>query len=102
MDVLVHHLSLKGVALLPIYSGSLEGLIELYKGRTELAGCHLLDQANGTYNLSHITCLMGSEEVTVINLVHRWQGFIVPKGNPRMITDWRQFFSGNHRIVNRQ
>jgi putative molybdopterin biosynthesis protein len=40
--------------------------------------------------------------VTVINLAHRWQGFIVPKGNPRMITSWSHFLSGEHRIVNRK
>lgn len=102
IDLLAQHLSVRGITLLPIYAGSLEGLIELYKGRTELAGCHLLAKEQGEYNLPYVTSVLPNEEVTVINFLHRWQGFIVPKGNPKMITSWEAFFFGTHRIVNRQ
>ncbi|MET3288976.1 UNVERIFIED_CONTAM: putative molybdopterin biosynthesis protein [Brevibacillus sp. OAP136] len=102
IDLLTQHLAQRGISLLPVFSGSLDGLIELYKGRVELAGCHLLDRTSGEYNLPHIQCLLPTEGAVVVNLVSRWQGFIVPKSNPRMITSWQEFFSGNHRIINRQ
>lgn len=102
IDLLTRKLAERGITLLPAFSGSLDGLIELYKGRVEMAGTHLLDRASGEYNLPYIRCLLPNEGVTVVNLVSRWQGFVVPKGNPRMITSWDEFFSGNHRIVNRQ
>lgn len=102
IDLLTRKLAERGITLLPAFSGSLDGLIELYKGRVEMAGTHLLDRMTGEYNLPYIRCLLPNEGVTVVNLVSRWQGFVVPKGNPRMITSWDEFFSGNHRIVNRQ
>ncbi|WP_035300546.1 substrate-binding domain-containing protein [Brevibacillus thermoruber] len=102
IDLLTRMLANRGITLLPAFSGSLDGLIELYKGRVDMAGCHLLDRSTGAYNLSYIRCLMPHEGVAVINLAGRWQGFIVPKHNPRMITCWEEFFSGRHRIVNRQ
>ncbi|HZG82905.1 MAG TPA: helix-turn-helix transcriptional regulator [Brevibacillus sp.] len=102
IDLLTRMLSRRGTTLLPAFSGSLDGLIELYKGRVEMAGCHLLDTATGEYNLPHVRCLLPHDEIRVVNLVSRWQGFMVPKGNPRMITSWEEFLSGRHRIVNRQ
>ncbi|WP_411503869.1 substrate-binding domain-containing protein [Brevibacillus centrosporus] len=102
IDLLTRKLAERGITLLPAFSGSLDGLIELYKGRVEMAGTHLLDRMTGEYNLPYIRCLLPNEGVTVVNLVSRWQGFVVPKGNPRMITSWEELFSGKHRIVNRQ
>ncbi len=102
IDLLARKLAERGITLLPAFSGSLDGLIELYKGRVEMAGTHLLDRTTGEYNLPYIRCLLPNEGVTVVNLVNRWQGFVVPKGNPRMITSWDEFLSGSHRIVNRQ
>ncbi|MDF2681694.1 MAG: binding domain protein excisionase family [Brevibacillus sp.] len=102
IDLLARKLAERGITLLPAFSGSLDGLIELYKGRVDMAGTHLMDRTTGEYNLPYIRCLLPNEGVTVVNLVSRWQGFVVPKGNPRMITSWDEFFSGNQRIVNRQ
>jgi putative molybdopterin biosynthesis protein len=102
IDLLARTLASRGVTLLPAFCGSLDGLIELYKGRVQMAGCHLLDPLTGEYNLPHIRCLLPYEEVSVVHLVSRWQGFVVPKGNPRMITSWQEFLSGRHRIANRQ
>ncbi|WP_339186523.1 helix-turn-helix transcriptional regulator [Brevibacillus sp. FSL K6-6036] len=102
LDLLTRMIARRGVTLFPVYSGSMDGLIELYKGRVDIAGCHLLDQTTGEYNLPYIRSLLPNEEVAVVNLVTRWQGFIVPLGNPRMITSWEEFLSGRHRIVNRQ
>lgn len=102
IDLLTRMLAKRGTTLLPAFSGSLDGLIELYKGRVEIAGCHLLDPATGEYNLPHVRCLLAFDQVKVINLVTRWQGLMVPKGNPRMITSWEELLSGHHRIANRQ
>ena len=102
IDLLTRKLAERGITLLPAFCGSLDGLIELYKGRVEMAGTHLLDRASGEYNLPYIRCLLPNEGVLVINLVSRWQGFMVPKSNPKMITSWGELLSGRHRIANRQ
>ncbi|MGG1661906.1 substrate-binding domain-containing protein [Brevibacillus sp. NRS-1366] len=102
IDLLTRKLAERGITLLPAFCGSLDGLIELYKGRVEMAGTHLLDRSSGEYNLPYIRCLLPNEGVTVINLVSRWQGFMVPRSNPKMITSWQELLSGRHRIANRQ
>lgn len=102
LDLLSRALGKRGVTLFPAFSGSMDGLIELYKGRVDMAGCHLLDQMTGEYNLPYVRSMLPNEQVAVVNLVSRWQGFIVPTGNPRLITSWEEFLSGRHRIVNRQ
>lgn len=102
IDLLTRKLAERGITLLPAFCGSLDGLIELYKGRVEMAGTHLMDRTTGEYNLPYIRCLLPNEGVVVVNLVHRWQGFVVPKSNPRLITSWEEFLGGRHRIANRQ
>jgi putative molybdopterin biosynthesis protein len=102
IDILSQHLNDEGISLYPVFSGSLEGLMELFKGRVDMAGCHLLDPELGMYNRSFISRLLPQENMTLVHFVERWQGFIVPKGNPREISSWEDFFSGAHRIVNRQ
>ncbi|HJV46262.1 MAG TPA: helix-turn-helix transcriptional regulator [Bacillota bacterium] len=102
IDVLIEHLNKLGVSFFPVFSGSLEGLIELFKGRIDIAGCHLFDPEFGIYNRPFITRLLPHEDVSLVHFVQRWQGFIVPKGNPRGITHWEDFLSGKYRIANRQ
>jgi len=65
--------------------GSQGGLIALRRGEAHLAGSHLLDQNDGTYNISHIRQYMPGIPVRVVAMVGREQGLMVKKGNPRGI-----------------
>ncbi len=82
--------------------GSMGGLLALKRGEAHCAGTHLLDEATGEYNVSYIKKLLPDTPVVLVNLVHRTQGFIVPKGNPKNIRGFEDLVRGDVTFVNRQ
>ena len=67
-----------------------------------MAGAHLLDAEDGSYNISYIKKYLPDEKVWVINLVMRDQGLIVPKGNPKHITSIEDLKDKGLSFINRQ
>jgi putative molybdopterin biosynthesis protein len=86
----------------PTYIGSLEGLMMLYRGQSDIAAIHLLDPASQEYNLPFIRQLFVYESISVVRFVSREQGFIVAKGNPKGIYDFNDLAGKNVQFVNRQ
>ncbi len=84
------------------YSGSIEGLIALYRHKASMAGIHLWDSVTGEYNLPFIHYCLPGEDVSVVNLVQRVQGWIVAPGNPLGISGWNDITRAGLRFVNRQ
>ncbi|MBW1982689.1 MAG: molybdopterin biosynthesis protein, partial [Deltaproteobacteria bacterium] len=82
--------------------GSLGGLLALRKGNAHLAGCHLLDTETGEYNVSYIQRYLPGMDVRLVNLVHREQGLIVARGNPKQIRGLADLGRADVRFVNRQ
>ncbi|MDA8133033.1 MAG: molybdopterin biosynthesis protein [Desulfobacteraceae bacterium] len=82
--------------------GSMGGLMAIRKGACHMAGVHLLDIEDGTYNISYIQKYLPGEKVWVINLVMRDQGLIVPKGNPKRITGIEDLKTKDLAFINRQ
>jgi molybdenum cofactor synthesis domain-containing protein len=82
--------------------GSLGGLLALKRGTAHLAGSHLLDTATGDYNRSSIGRYLPETPVALVTLVHRWQGFMVPAGNPKKIGGIGDLARPNVLFVNRQ
>lgn len=82
--------------------GSMAGLMALKRGEAHIAPIHLLDEETGTYNIAIIKKLFGSSgrHMALIKGLKRVQGFIVPKGNPKNITEIRDLTKC--RYVNRQ
>lgn len=86
----------------PTYIGSLEGLMMLYRGHSDVATIHLLDPVSGEYNIPFIKQLFVHEPITVMRLASRKQGFIVPKGNPKKIMGFEDLLRKDVTFVNRQ
>jgi putative molybdopterin biosynthesis protein len=86
--------------------GSQGGLVALRRGEAHMAGSHLLDPKDGSYNISYIRQYMPNIPVKVVALVGRDQGLIVKKGNPKGITSLGDLASksqeGGVQFVNRQ
>lgn len=82
--------------------GSLGGLLAVARGQAHFAGTHLLDPATGVYNREAITRHLGKIPVTLIRLVNREQGIILPKGNPLKINSLYDIAAKNIRFINRQ
>jgi putative molybdopterin biosynthesis protein len=82
--------------------GSLGGIMALKKGMCHLAGSHLLDPEDGSYNTSYVRKHLADKDIRIVTLVHREQGFIVPRGNPRGIATIHDLFQDDLRFINRQ
>ncbi|HMQ30860.1 MAG TPA: molybdopterin biosynthesis protein [Chloroflexaceae bacterium] len=82
--------------------GSLGGLMALRRGDAHLAGTHLLDEATGAYNRPFVERLLPGEEIVLVHLAYRDQGFILPPGNPRGLGELRDLLAPGVRLANRQ
>jgi putative molybdopterin biosynthesis protein len=82
--------------------GSMGGLMAIKKGACHMAGAHLLDPVDGSYNISYIQKYLPGQRVWLINLVMRDQGLIVPKGNPKNIQSIEDLKDKTLMFINRQ
>jgi molybdopterin molybdotransferase/putative molybdopterin biosynthesis protein len=82
--------------------GSLGGLIALQRREAHLAGSHLLDETSGEYNLADVRRVLPGRPMVVVTLIHREQGLIVPKGNPKEIRGLDDLLRDDVLFVNRQ
>ena len=78
------------------------GLMAIKKGVCHLAGSHLLDIEDGTYNISYIKKYLPDIRVKLVNLVYRDQGLIVPPGNPKQIKGIADLGREDIALINRQ
>ena len=92
----------EGLRLSSANVGSLGGLVALRRGEAHLAGTHLLDPQTGVYNLSYVRRYLPGQEVALVTLVGREQGWIVPPGNPKGLSSWADAARPDVRLVNRQ
>jgi putative molybdopterin biosynthesis protein len=104
LDVLGNYLKKKHpeYSLSSAHVGSLGGLLALKRGEAHLAGTHLLDEETGEYNTGTIRKLLPDTKIVLVNLVHRTQGFIVPRGNPKGISGFGDLKRKDVVFVNRQ
>lgn len=82
--------------------GSMGGLMAIKKGLCHIAGTHLLDTSDGSYNISYIKRYLPERRVHLIHLVKRDQGLIVQSGNPKDIKDIRDLARADIQFINRQ
>ncbi len=88
-----------GRFLTSTHVGSMGGIMALKRGEAHVAPIHLLDEVDGTYNVSYLKRLF-QEPMVLIKGVGRVQGFIVKKGNPLQIHSFEDLLK--YRFVNRQ
>jgi putative molybdopterin biosynthesis protein len=90
------------VSLSSSHVGSMGGLMALRKGVCHAAGTHLLDTETGEYNVSYIRKYLPDVDIRLIQLVHRDQGLIVPRGNPKGIRGIDDLKREDIAMINRQ
>jgi len=104
LDILAKYIEgqLPGVRPLRSYVGSLDSLIAMYRGETDLVSTHLLDGDTGEYNLPYIRRLLVGQSYVVVNLLGRQAGFYVPAGNPKGLRGWDDLKRPELRVANRE
>lgn len=82
--------------------GSMGGIHAIRRGEAHLAGIHLLNEKDGSYNRSFIKKYFSDGSVSLIECVGRTQGMMVVKKNPKNITGISDLCNQQIRYVNRQ
>ena len=93
---------LSSFSIIPAYIGSLEGLMTLYRGGSDVAAVHLFDPSTQTYNLPFINQLFVHEPITVVRIAAREQGIMTKKGNPKSIHTFDDLVRKGVTFTNRQ
>jgi len=104
LDVLADELKAgtTNLSLSSSHVGSMGGLMAVKRGACHIAGSHLLDTENGTYNVSYLDKYMPGRNVRLVNLVMRDQGLIVPRGNAKGISSIEDLARDDLAFINRQ
>ena len=82
--------------------GSMGGLMAIKRGVCHLAGTHLLDTEDGSYNVSYLKKYLPDTAVKLIHLVQRDQGLIVKRNNPKKIKGIEDLSRKDVAFINRQ
>jgi len=104
LDILAKHMekNIAGVRPLRAHVGSLDSLISMYQGESDIVSTHLLDGDSGEYNLPYIRKILVGSSFIVVNLLSRWAGLYVQQGNPQKIEHWKDLKLPGLRLVNRE
>jgi putative molybdopterin biosynthesis protein len=104
LDILTDHIRINhpDLTLSSSHVGSLGGLMAIKKRVCHMAGSHLLDTTDGSYNVSYVKKYLPGRGIKLVNLVYRQQGLIIPKGNPKGIQDISDLARADIGMINRQ
>jgi putative molybdopterin biosynthesis protein len=104
LDILNDQLRKRNPAyiLASTHVGSFGGIMAIRRGMCHMAGSHLLDPRDGSYNVSALKQYLPGKQVRLVTLVHREQGFIVPVKNPKGIASIQDLLREDITFVNRQ
>ncbi len=101
IDDLLHQRQ-TGLSLSSSHVGSLAGIMAIKNGRCHMAGSHLLDPEDGSYNVSYVARHLADVPVRLVNLVEREQGLMILPGNPRSIGGFEDLTRDEITFINRQ
>lgn len=104
LDILSKHMEkqISGIRPLRSFNGSMDSLVSMYRGESDIVSTHLLDGDSGEYNLPYIRKLFVGQSYVVVRLLSRAAGLYVRNGNPKAIFGWDDLFKEGVRIVNRE
>ena len=104
LDVLADQLKAApgGLSLSSSHVGSMGGLMAIKRGACHLAGSHLLDAEDGSYNVSYIRKYLPGRPVKLVNLVYRDNGLMLRRGNPKAIRGLEDLTRTDVTFINRQ
>jgi putative molybdopterin biosynthesis protein len=104
LDILADELKIRDtrLTLSSSHVGSMGGLMAIKRGACHLAGSHLLDTKDGSYNITYIKQILNDISVKLVHLVMREQGLIIPKGNPKNIQGIEDLAREDISFINRQ
>ncbi|ULL15919.1 helix-turn-helix domain-containing protein [Paenibacillus sp. H1-7] len=104
LDILAKHMEkhIPGIRPLRSFVGSMDSLISMYRGESDIVSTHLLDGDTGDYNIPYIRRILVGSSYIVVNLLSRNAGMYVKQGNPFNLEHWSDLSRPGLRFVNRE
>ncbi|SFE82810.1 putative molybdopterin biosynthesis protein [Paenibacillus algorifonticola] len=104
LDILAKHIEREGLGVRPLrsYVGSMDSLVSMYKGESDIVSTHLLDGDTGEYNVPYIRKLLIGAPYIVVHLLTRSAGLFVQQGNPLKLASWADLVKPGLRLINRE
>ncbi|MGG1519692.1 helix-turn-helix transcriptional regulator [Paenibacillus oryzisoli] len=104
LDILAKHLERRTPSRRPLraYVGSMDSLIAMYRGESDIVSTHLLDGDTGEYNVPYVRKLLIGHAYVVVTLVQRTAGLYVQRGNPKGLHGWQDLAQEGLRLANRE
>ncbi|MGG4146004.1 helix-turn-helix transcriptional regulator [Paenibacillus algorifonticola] len=104
LDILAKHIEREGLGLRPLrsYVGSMDSLISMYRGESDIVSTHLLDGDTGEYNVPYIRKLLIGAPYIVVHMLTRSAGLFVQQGNPLKLASWADLAKPGLRLINRE
>lgn len=96
------HVADNNIYMSSSHVGSMGGIMSVRRRENHIAGIHLLDEKDGSYNISFLKKYFPKGGVKLVECVGRTQGIMVAKGNPLGITCMKDLQKPGLRYVNRQ
>ncbi len=96
------HVSDESLYMISSHTGSMGGVMAIKRREAHLAGIHLLDESDGSYNISYVKKYFPDGGVRLIEGTGREQGFMLSKGNPKNIQSVHDLYKDGVRFINRQ
>ncbi len=96
------HLDNEDLYMISSHTGSMGGVMAVKRSEAHLAGIHLLDENDGSYNISYVKKYFPNGGVRLIEGTGREQGFMIAKGNPKGIKNIHDLYKDGVRFINRQ
>ena len=96
------HLAAPSVYMSSSHVGSMGGIMAVLRNEAHIAGIHLLDEKDGSYNEAFIKKYFPKGGVRLLECVGRTQGLMLGKGNPKNICGTADLCLPGIRYVNRQ
>lgn len=104
LDLLAKHLerAYPGFRPLRSHNGSLDSLIAMYRGETDIVSTHLLEGNSGEYNIPYINKILTGHSYIVVNMLQRQAGLYVRRGNPKQLHTWADLAIPGIKLINRE
>lgn len=96
------HRSNLGYYVSSTHVGSLGGIMALMRDEAHMAGVHLLDPTDGSYNKNYMKRYVKNKMMALIHLMGRQQGLMVQKNNPKNIKGFEDLTRKDVVFINRQ
>jgi putative molybdopterin biosynthesis protein len=102
LDLIANRLHKKQIRISSAHVGSMGGIMAIRRREAHMAGCHLLDEKTGEYNIAFLKRFLKDMPLALVNLCYRQQGLIVPRNNPESINDFSDIARKGLVFINRQ